>query len=81
MSIRFWPNKDDPDYDDPAEGIDEMSMEDLLTWLDMAETCATDPEVPARTRAKCDDAIRILAAEIEARQAAWTAAWDVGRAA
>lgn len=79
MSIRFWPSRDDPDHEDQTEGVDEMSMEEILTWLDMAATCSIDPDLPARTRAKCDDAVRILAAEIEARQAECRAP-DVWRA-
>lgn len=63
-----WQSRDDPDYRDPTEGVAEMTEEELLTWLDLAETCAIDPDLPARTRHQCDDAVRILSAEIEARR-------------
>ena len=79
MGLRFWPNRNDPDHEDQTEGVDEMSMEDLLMWLNMAATCSIDPDLPAQFRAKCDYAIRILAAEIEARQAECQAP-DAGRA-
>jgi hypothetical protein len=62
--------RDNPDYQDPADGLDEMKMEKLETLLWIAESTATDPDATRRHRHTCDTAIRLISAEIARRKEA-----------
>jgi hypothetical protein len=53
--------------EDPYDDLDEMPDEELYTFLAMAEGAAEDPDVPARTRHKCDVAVGRLRAELNRR--------------
>jgi hypothetical protein len=65
--IRFFPINGDPDYEDPAEGVDEMSMDDFMTFVSLAYDASVNPDVPAKTRRKCEESARVLTAEIDRR--------------
>jgi len=54
----------------PDDGPDltEMPTEELEMWLAMAEASATDPEVPARVRHRCDEACLQIMWEISRRR-------------
>ena len=56
--------------DDDDDDLTELSDDDLYTFLAMAEGAATDPDVPARTRHKCDEACLRLTWEISRRRRA-----------
>lgn len=53
--------------DDPYEDLAEADTEELYTFLAMAEGSAEDPDVPARVRHQCDEAVGRLRAELERR--------------
>ena len=53
--------------DEPDDDLAETSTERLYTLLGMAEGAAEDPDVPARVRHQCDEAVGRLRAELERR--------------
>lgn len=57
-----------PDYKDIGDGNDDMPIEALISYLDMADGAAEDPDIPADVRHHCERAARALRAEIALRQ-------------
>lgn len=59
-------HKDSPEYDDPGEGLEDMTREELLELRDRAESAAEDPDVPRASRRACDIAIREITRRLQA---------------
>jgi hypothetical protein len=57
-----------PDYEDPADGLEDMTVEDLYTFRAMAESAAENPDVPRATRHHCEASAKAMLAEIIRRK-------------
>jgi hypothetical protein len=59
-----------PDYEDPAEGLDDLDDEQLEDLLDRAVSVAEDPDVSAQIRRECDEATTRIEREMARRAVA-----------
>ena len=51
-------HQDSPEYEDPGEGLDDLTRDELIELRDRAESAAEDPDVPRSSRAACGLAVR-----------------------